>query len=119
VEKFGVKNFLKIADLVFEIGNVAGLALEDGKISTNDFGLVFNLIDEVSSLSSVDWPEVKKEIMDFGADDAKEISEHFKAKFDIPQDMVESKIEVILDVIVKFIEAGFDVYSIYNDFKKN
>lgn len=119
MEKFGVKNFLKVSDLVFECGNVVGMALEDGKISTNDFGLVFNLIDEVSALSSVDWSELKNEVMDFDPSEVKEIEEHFKAKFDIPQDEIEAKVENIVDVVIKFVEVGFDIYDVVKSFKKN
>ena len=99
------------------MANVIGLSLEDGKISAKDFGLMFNLIDEFSAISGVDWDELKNEFNDFDQEDLEEVGEHFKQKFNIPQDDIEQKVEEIFLVIIKLVDAGIKIYSIVKSFK--
>ena len=113
-----IENTQKILDLVIEGGNVTGKILEDKKFETSELALFFNLIDEVSALSTVNWKELPAEIKDIDAQELEALKEAFVKKFDIPQDKIESIIERVLAEVFNLVKSGMILYGIVKDIKK-
>jgi hypothetical protein len=90
-----MENAKKVLFLVCEVGNVLGAAqADDGKIDAKDLPKLIGLWDEITALLSVDvkmvLPELKAMLSpeQYGA-----VMAEVAAKFDIPNDDLESKIE--------------------------
>lgn len=98
-EKFGVENFIKVLDVGLEIGNAAGVAMDDGQITVGDAGAVLMVMDELMALGTVKWDLLPKELKDFDAEDRAVLETHIKTKFDIPQDKVEAIIEECVGIV--------------------
>jgi hypothetical protein len=83
-----------VLNLICELGNVAGKVLEDGKVTVSDAGALLSLTDDVMALKNINLSSLFADLKaamspeEFGATLAE-----VAAKFDIPQDEIEAKIE--------------------------
>jgi len=115
---YGVNNLLKVLDLGIELGNVAGKSLEDGKIGLTDMTLATSLFDEVMGLTSVNWSDLPKEAKELDHEDMAIVSQAFAAKFDIPQDELETKVEAAIVLAMSAIKFASEVKDFVSSLKK-
>ena len=101
-DKFGVDQSLDLVEVIADLGNVAGLSLEDGKIGIEDVFLLGRVSSAITKLVSIDFGLVLKEAGDYDAEELKLIQEGFVVRFDIPQDKVEVVVEKGLALAVKW-----------------
>lgn len=117
--QFGVDNFLKVADVVIEAGNVFDKIKSDKEATTAQKATYAMLLfDEVMLLPSVKFSEIKNELKELDAEDKAKLNTHFKAKFDIADDQVEAKIEHVFEVMLKLEGVVTEVIELVKSFKK-
>lgn len=94
------ENAKRVLFLACEMGNVAGKIMEDGKITISDAGSLLSLVDELNGLTKVEWPKVLPEVKAaFSPEEYGATIAELAAKFDIPQDGIEAKLEKSLSAI--------------------
>jgi hypothetical protein len=92
-------NLLPLLLLVCELGNVVDyMGRNQGAMK---YLKLMDLLDEVAGLGNVDWKKVPAELKALGDVERAQMLEAMKAKFDIPDDEVEAKIEKGLSLVVK------------------
>ena len=100
----------EVLDLLIGLGNAAGKAALDGKISYLDAAL---FIDPLMSLMpAIDGADkALKELMMASDMDKALLADYFAEKFDLPQDGIEKRIE-------EAITFGFSLFSYIQTWKK-
>jgi hypothetical protein len=114
---YNVENTKKVLGLVIELGNVTGKALEDDKLAITDAALLLNLYDEVIAVAGTEWNLIPSEVTELDDADKVELCSFFSEKFDIPQDKVESVIEVSLAVVVQLASSIAGIKTIIDAIK--
>lgn len=108
----GIENLKKIVTVVAALGNIGGKSMVDGKIDARDLVLAAELIPVFPILLSVDFMMLVPEGADIAQVEAEELVAHFKAVFDIPQD-VEVKIEAVISLCVKFVGLVSEAIALF------
>jgi hypothetical protein len=105
-EKLGIDNITKIFDVLIEAGNVFGLVKNVGPDAhwLDRIKPVAQILDEVYDLLKVDFAKLLPEIKDIDESEKTKLKEHFKIKFDVPQDEVEQVLEESFEVLISLIE---------------
>jgi len=95
-----IKNLMLVTSVLAGIGNIAGKAYEDGKLSATDLPeALYGGAVLVPKLIEVDWTLLIPEAKDLSEEEQSELVSHYKTSFDIPQDDMEIKIEDIIEDI--------------------
>lgn len=98
MSNFGIANLLIITSVMAGIGNIAGRAYEDGKISASDLpGALVDGAKIVPKLMEAEWNQLIPEAKDLDESEQLQLLEHYKKEFDIPQDNIELTIEDVID----------------------
>lgn len=116
--QYGIDSLIKVIDFGIELGNISGKALEDKKINISDIPLLVSLFDEFTSLSSVNWKDLPKEVSEIDPDEKNVIALHFADKLDIPQKDIEDKIEHSLSLALSAIALAIEIKDLVKSFKK-
>ena len=105
--KHGIKETKEALDLVFSIANGIGRSLEDGKFSYSD--LVYFFAAMQAAPSAMDGADkIAAELKDLDRAEIEELRRFAIAKFDIPQDEVEARIEKGLNTAIGLIQTVQD-----------
>lgn len=94
-EKKGTKELSELIKLLAAIGNGAGKAAEDGKVSWSD-ALYFSEAVMAAPKAIIGIDQVLAELKDLDAAEKVQLGEQIKADFDLPQDQIESVVEKVL-----------------------
>jgi len=88
-----------------EIGNGVGASLaDDGKITWTDFPKFMTALTTVPALIS-GITKIDDELKAATEDDVKNLITDFMAKFDLPQDEAEAKVEACIDAAYALVKA--------------
>ena len=86
-----------ILSLVCELGNVSGKVFEDGKPTLSDTAHLLALTDEIYALKDLEFSTLLPDLRAaMSPSEWSETMQTLAAKFDIPQDEIEAKIEASL-----------------------
>jgi tellurite resistance protein len=110
-----MKDDLKeVVDFAIALANAGGAALEDGKISLSDLGILVTRGPELVSkgVAAIEGAENLKIADLMNSDERAELVARVKSGLDLPQDATEERIEA-------FIEAVAGVFSFIATFGKN
>lgn len=91
----GIKEISELVKLLAEIGNGAGKAAEDGKVSWSD-ALFFSKAVMSAPAAIIGIDEVYSELKDLSAQEKDQLKAQLQSDFDIPQDNVEEVVEKVL-----------------------
>jgi hypothetical protein len=104
------KNLIEAIDFAFNLVEALKAAKEnDGKINLFDFPLLFPLFDDAQAAIE-GWEEIGTAWRNSNEEERAEVINHFKLRFDLPDDQLEAKIE-------KAIVAGSLILDIALDLK--
>ncbi len=114
----GVEKIKSIVEAVAEFGNIIGDVMVDGKINMADISVFSKLITVGPKFFAAvtNFTEIKEEFKDLTKEELDELKEHFKTKFDIPQDKVEDVVEKVaaaLDVVWEAFQVVSKVASMF------
>ena len=112
----GVKNTLKLVELLAELGNVSEDLVKKGDLFSKGKALL-DLTDELFSLSSFDLAEFKLEFKELDAEDRAAIVDGFSDKFDLESDKLEGAVEHGLYLALKLLVAGEEVVGFVKSLK--
>lgn len=93
----GVEQIEKVILFSLSIGNAAGRAFEDGEIGIGDLGALFQLLGAVKDIVGVDFSRVWPEAKDVDQQEFNGLIDLVVDKFDIPQQALEDKMEVLVE----------------------
>lgn len=115
-EKLGVENIIRILDVVIEAGNVGGeiaiIAKDPLAGIVDKLKPASKILDEVYALFKTDFKAVIPEYKDIDSVELAQIYEHFRIKFDIPQDRVEEIVERAFAVLLRLEEDIKAVFAL-------
>lgn len=104
------KDLVEVINLAFNLVDALKTAkANDGKIDLKDFPLLFPLFDD-AQVAVEGWDNIGASWRDSNEEQRTEVINHFKQRFDLPNDQVEAKIE-------KAIVAGSLILDIALDLK--
>jgi hypothetical protein len=93
----GIEKVKAIVGLTCDLGNIAGVVLEDGKLGLDDVSVVPALLKILPELS-IEPGQAWKELQDYSPEEHAELVEFIKAKLELPQEKVEASIEKVLEL---------------------
>lgn len=93
-------NLKRVVTIGAKMGNIAGKALVDGKISAGDIVLLPDIAGVFVDLIRVSWKDVPEQVRALPMAEYNSLIEHFKIEFNIPQRIVEVAIEEVLGTVV-------------------
>jgi hypothetical protein len=92
-----IENVKLVCGFACSFANVVGKSYEDKKIDLKDLPLLMEVFSSIKDLMEVDFKAVWPEVKDMDVEEYKILVDFFKAKFDLPQDGIEEKVEKILE----------------------
>ena len=94
-----MKELKEVLDFALCLGNAFGESMKDGKLDYTD---LINLWDPLTKAPDAveGASKILSEIENLDAEKGKALVEYAKAKFDIPQDDVEAKVEAAMDLVL-------------------
>ena len=100
MSNFGIENLLIITSVLASVGNIAGKAYEDGKLTATDLpDAVMRGAVLIPKLIEIEWNQLIPEAKDLDEGEQAQLLAHFKKEFDIPQDSLELLIEDVIEDI--------------------
>jgi hypothetical protein len=112
-EVMDIASIKKIISMGAKLGNVCGMAFQDGKLGMDDIALIPQLIQIIPLAIEVKWTEVLPEIKDFSLAEGEELLAHFRNEFDIPQENIEITIELVLSVVLKITSLIIELIQVF------
>lgn len=101
----GIKETKELVAWAVKLGNAIGYALEDGKLSLADaFKFVPVLTGASEALKGA--KAVPSELKSLSEDEYKDLVNHVKAHFNVPQDEIEKYVELGFEIGVKIAELA-------------
>lgn len=97
--KFGIANLMIVTTVLASLGNIAGKSMEDGKVDGKDLALLPEAVMIFPLAVQAEWTELVPEATDLDEAEQAQLLAHFKEKFNIPQDDLETKIEDVLGIL--------------------
>lgn len=110
MEKYSVKNIKEWMTFLIAVANFAGKKVESGKsMGFMDFGKVLPLLMQLGP--AIEGSKmVGKEVMDLSDPEKAELIEHMKT-LDLPNDMIERKLEEGMALMVTFADYIGDFFE--------
>lgn len=106
VEKLGIEHVKKLFLVVIDLGNAAGAAFEDKKINLRDVKALMSMAHSMKEMSTeVDFKAAMPEFKDLDANELDELAQLVDDNLDIPQDMVEDKVQQIFHLGVRLFDV--------------
>lgn len=93
----GIKETKEVLDFVLALGNALGKAYEDGELKLAD-ALHFVPILSKAGPAFGDISKIAAELKDLSDEERQALTAYAKASFDIPDDKLESSLEMALEV---------------------
>ncbi len=95
MEEKKIDNLIPLIEFLMEFGNV----IEEVALTKN-FGVLFNLMDELFKLKTVEWSEIIPELKNLDNSERKELEKIAIEKFDLQNDNIEFIIEEIISILL-------------------
>jgi len=105
----GTEQLKKVLDVLIEGGMVADRMLSESGGWLKRLSHLTAVADEVFALTGLDTAALKAEWGELDEGDRSSLVAHFKAKFDLPDDQVEAKVEAGLSLAAKAGELVLEV----------
>lgn len=105
MQKLDVTSLKQLATAGAKIGTATGKILADGKVDFTDVVHLPAVLNGIKDLSGVDYKALLPELKDLDDTERAELSAHFSATFDIPNDSVEVVVEQGLDICLMVLQA--------------
>lgn len=97
-----IENLANIISVAAKLGTIAGASFDDGKISVMDVVRLPDLAMLFVQLIKTDWTQIIPEAKDMDEEERRFLINQFKREFDLPNDKLELRIEVILETLNQF-----------------
>jgi len=107
--KLGIDELSKLIKAVAGIGNVAGLVLEDGKISFDDMIPMGQLYFIFQDILGIDFGKIIPEAADLTTDEMDRLSKVLADTLDVPQNGIEVAVETFISFAINFCKFIKDV----------
>jgi hypothetical protein len=95
MEKHGIDQLEKVIVITVTIANTAGVVLEDGKVGFGDIGALLKLGQVADLFAEVDFAATLPQAADLSAEELAKLKVSL-VKLDLPNDLVEQKIEALI-----------------------
>ena len=104
-DKIGIDELLTLVQCVAKIGTSSWEILEDGKINFKDAGEVWEIIQSMHCMASVDFRKSMAEWSDLDYTERGQLVEAFREGFEGPIEDIEALVETLVGIAV-------DLYSL-------
>lgn len=101
---FGIETIKKDIAFGLKFGTDAGNALEDGKLSWDEYPVLLGDLMGAGNVVAT-GKDFMNEVKDLDSDEAAELRDFVKKNFDIADDLIEEKIEAV----VTWVAATYDM----------
>ena len=113
-KQLGVENLSIFLAYVVDLGIAGDVIFEDGQVSVGDVGALWDMGKHMLSLGHIDFAQVFPEFEDITAEEMGHLVNMMKERFDLPDDQLEAKVEVFMDIGARIYLAIKDAITAVN-----
>lgn len=105
MNKYGISQLIVLSTVFATMGSTVSDVLEDGKVNFSDVTALMPLMGAFKDLTSLDLNAVVPQLADLSPTEVQELGRVFSEKFNIANDVLETKVEAGLQILLKSIDA--------------
>lgn len=105
MNKFGIAHLIVLSNIFATVGSTVSDVLEDGKVNFSDVTALMPLLGAFKDLTTINLNQVVPQLADLSPTEVQELGRVFSEKFDIANDVLETKVEAGLQILLKSIDT--------------
>jgi len=106
---YGIKESKELVKLGLSVGNALGKSMADGQVSLSDAIYVLAVLKDAPA-AFVGVEQVPAELQDLSDEEYAELVAFAKEQLDIPQDSIESSVELALEIGLKVVQLASQLF---------